>query len=218
MSFVKVSFGLFVSLLILGCVHSNGDTYLASKHPDINYEFLGVPLLFSGYGSSVPITSSLSLTAAHVAILGYDEVIAYHPHCDIAIIETNNAGLDVQNTGLVYQGEPVFTYGVDASGNVLTSEGKYFLDLKFINLGKYAECPLSITDAPIQGGMSGGAAINNSGELVGIITAIANQKSTRLTSGEVLDIERMSIFVSTAYIKPWLESEIALYNESLDLP
>lgn len=208
---------LVVVFILAGCVHSNGATTKATIHPDVNYEFLGIPPLFAGYGTSVPISPDLSLTAAHVAAISHNKVIAYHPHCDIALIESDNRESNILELGRVNQGERVTTFGVDSGGDILTSEGFYHLDLRFVNYKKYALCPSSITDAAIQGGMSGGAAINDDGELVGILTAIANKNDTRLTSGEKLDIDRLSIFISTAYIEPWLEMEMSLYYQRDDI-
>ncbi|MCK6263192.1 serine protease [Vibrio sp. ZSDE26] len=202
---------IFSSLILAGCVHSNGATTAAIKHPDINYEFLGVPILFQGYGTSVPISNELSLTAAHVASLSYNKVIAYHPQCDIALIQSDNTLDSLSPRGLVFPGESVKAFGMDATGDVITSDGIYHLDLNFVNDKNYAECPASITDAAIQGGMSGGGAYNEKGELVGILTGIADKRDTRLLSGEPLDIERLSIFVPTQFLEPWLNEHMTRY-------
>ncbi|MGF1721670.1 serine protease [Vibrio kyushuensis] len=205
---------ILASIALSGCVHSNGVTQSAMKHPDINYEFLGVPILFQGYGTSVPITNELSLTAAHVALLSYNKVIAYHPHCDIALIQSDNTLDNLSPLGSVYPGELVKAFGMNATGDVITSSGIYHLDLNFVNDKNYAECPSSITDAAIQGGMSGGGAYNEKDELVGILTGIADKRDTRLLNGEPLDIERLSIFIPTHYLQPWIEENMANYYRS----
>ncbi|OIQ25359.1 serine protease [uncultured Vibrio sp.] len=200
------------SLVVLsGCVHSNGTTQLAENHPDIDYQFLGVPLLFQGHGTSVPITQELSLTAAHVASLSYSTVVAYHPHCDIALIQSDNRSDTIASLGTVYPGQKISAFGMDATGDVITSEGVYHLDLNFVNDKDYANCPSSITDAAIQGGMSGGGAYNENNELVGILTGIADKRDTRLLSGEPLEIERLSIFIPTLYLEPWLKENMVNY-------
>ena len=102
---------------------------------------------------------------------------------------------------------------MDIFGDVLTSQGKYHLDLNFINDSDYTTCPASIMDAPIQAGMSGGGVYNNKNELVGIITAMADKEDTHLLSGEPLDIERLSIFVSMLYLQPWITTTIQNYYQ-----
>lgn len=211
MHIIRTIFFVISSFVLVGCVHSNGATKSAMKHPDINYEFLGVPILFQGYGTSVPITNELSLTAAHVAALSYNKVIAYHPHCDIALIQSDNTLDTLSPLGMVHSGELVKAFGMDATGDVITSSGIYHLDLNFVNDKKYAKCPSSITDAAIQGGMSGGGAYNDKDELVGILTGIADKRDTRLVSGEPLDIERLSIFIPTHYLEPWIKESMASY-------
>ncbi|WP_434356208.1 serine protease [Parasalinivibrio latis] len=192
------------TLLISACTMSNGKTYVAENPPSIDFEFMGVPLLYMGMGSSVPITENLSLTAAHVAKSNYAKVVSYHPECDIALIESDNAGKKLPNLGLIYPGQKVSMYGMDGNDQVLVGTGIYHLDLNFVDNKYFEVCPGSVADAPIRQGMSGGGAYNDKGELVGIIAAMAGS-DTRLLNGEPLELERLSIFVSINYVRPWLE-------------
>ncbi len=156
----KIILTLSAIFLLNGCASSNGKTLQADNHPTVDYEFIGVPVLFFGNGTSVPLSKDLSITAAHVAKLGYDKVVAYHPACDIAIITTDNTPLEIPFAGEVFSGEKVTTFGMDIFGDVLTSQGIYHRDLNFINDRDYTSCPASIMDAPIQAGMSGGGVYN----------------------------------------------------------
>lgn len=203
---------LVLTFILVGCAGSNGRTMKAQNPPAINYEFTGIPLLYFGYGSSVPLTPNLSLTAAHVAKMNYAKVVAYHPTCDVALIESDNQHVVLPELGLVYQGEKIEAFGVSGSGDVVMGKGTYHLDLNFVNSRYFSQCPASITDAPIRSGMSGGGAFNAQGELVGILAAIANKADTRLVNGEELDIERLSIFVSINFIQPWLKTQVNTYH------
>ncbi len=192
------------TLLLSACAMSNGKTYVAENPPSIDFEFMGIPLLYMGMGSSVPITENLSLTAAHVAKSNYDKVVSYHPECDIALIESDNSGKALPNLGLVYPGQKVRMYGMDGNNQILVGTGVYHMDLNFVNNKYFKQCPGSVADAPIRQGMSGGGAYNENGELVGIIAAMAG-KDTKLLNGEPLELERLSVFVSINYVRPWLE-------------
>lgn len=96
-------------------------------------------------------------------------MIAYHPTCDIALVESDNRGQNFPKMGLVYQDQPVTTYGVSASGDVISGYGHYRMDLNFVNYRYFKECPASIMDAPIQAGMSGGGTFNSRGDLVALL-------------------------------------------------
>lgn len=198
--------------LISGCAGSNGQLASTQSSPTtIHYEFTGIPPLYFGYGSSVPLTKELSLTAAHVAKLNFANVVAYHPTCDLAIIESDNSQAVLPTLGFVRQGESVFTYGMDGFGEMLTGKGTYHLDLTFANRQYLEDCPGSVMDAPIRGGMSGGATYNAQGELVGVITAMASKWDTRLANGKELPYDRLSLFVSMNYVQDWLNSEVQNY-------
>ena len=199
---------------LLGCASSNGQVEKVDYHPPIHYEFTGIPFFYFGYGSSVPLTPTLSLTAAHVAKINYASVVAYHPTCDVALIRSDNRSVNLPELGLIYQGEEVKAFGVNARGEVVMGKGIYHRDLNFINSRYFSQCPASITDAPTRSGMSGGGAFNEHGELVGILAAIANKENTRLLNGQRLDIERLSIFVSIHFIQPWLEETVNTYLQA----
>ncbi|MGF1708390.1 trypsin-like serine protease [Enterovibrio baiacu] len=160
----------------------------------------------------MPLTKDLSLTAKHIAKLDYSQVVAYHPDCDIAIIQQNNAGKRVAPLGTVKSQGKIKTAGMGLTGDVLLGEGKYYLDVNFIDSDLFSRCPASITDAPVQSGMSGGGVYNENAELVGIISGISSSKF-RLLDGRKLGNERTSVFVSTLYVKEWLIREVDNYNE-----
>lgn len=208
---VRPSLSLFILFVASGCVGSNGHLEPVKEHPTLDYEMTGIPLVFFGFGTSTPLTPQLSLTAAHVAKLSYDKVVAYHPYCDIAIVESNNDALEYPELGLIYRSQAVQTFGMSPTGDVLSGSGVYHRDLMLQDTSYFKKCPASITDAPVQDGMSGGGVYSSRGALVGIISARADPGNIRLINGEEHGIERISIFVPLNYVRDWLEEEVGSY-------
>ncbi|MBF9002754.1 MULTISPECIES: S1 family peptidase [Vibrio] len=208
---IRVILTCILANVLGGCVLSNGPTSIAKldQAPTIHYEFMGVPLLLQGFGSSVPITDELSLTAAHVARGNWATVVAYHPQCDIALIKSDNHLQHPVKFGLIYVNEPVKTYGSDVLGRTITGKGFYRIDLTFTGSRYFSHCNASVMDAPIRKGMSGGGAFNDKGELVGIIAAMADPRDTHLVSGDALPYKRLSIFLSLNFVRNWLDSEVS---------
>ncbi|OOF21168.1 S1 family peptidase [Salinivibrio sp. IB872] len=208
-----MAFGILsLSIWMAGCTVSNGDHRVVTTHPPIDMVKPSSLLERGKFGTSVPITPTLSLTAAHVADFSRDKVIAVHPRCDVALIEADNRDLALPPLGLVYQGDAIEVYGKSSAGNVLNASGHYYMDLMISGFKEVENCPSSITDAPVRGGMSGGGAFNSNGELVGILVGFAHPEKTTLDNGERLDLARMTIFVSINYIHAWLETKAARYG------
>lgn len=199
-----------------GCAYSiNGKLDIAEERKSLDYLAIGIPYLLGGHGTGVPVSEHLSLTARHVATFSFDDVIAYHPDCDIALVARDNTDVEIPARGSIYTGETITNVGWGVTFRQVTSQGKYHRDLK-LDDGSYLKqsCVSSISDAALQSGMSGGPAYNDKGELVGINVAVADE--VRLDSGEVLPYDRFSLFVPTRFIDDWLEKEIEKYEASLD--
>ncbi len=207
--------GLILAMSLTGCFLVNGElTAVPEKNkPSIKYLPIGIPFLLGGHGSSVPLTENLSLTAKHIATYTYNSVVAYHPDCDIAIIEQDNSKEDLVALGNIYPEKAVSTYGRGLTGNLLEGVGKYYLDVNFIDSDLFENCPASVMDAPIQSGMSGGGVFNDSGELVGIISGMSGAKF-KLLNGQELNLERVSVFVSTNFVKDWIKEQVTAYYPS----
>lgn len=213
---VRPSLTLIILLVTSGCVGSNGHLESVKEHPALDYEMTGIPLVVFGFGTSTPLTPQLSLTVAHVAKINYDKVVAYHPYCDIAIVESNNDALEYPELGVIYPRQAVQTFGMSPTGDVLSGSGVYHRDLMLVDTSYFQKCPASITDAPVQDGMSGGGVYSSRGTLVGIISARADPDNIRLMNGEEHGIERISIFVALNYVRDWLEEEVSnYYNNEL---
>ncbi|WP_281544108.1 trypsin-like peptidase domain-containing protein [Grimontia sp. SpTr1] len=217
-AFSKVMGSVFLLCSLQGCILINGPLDYAdtSNEHDVNYLAIGIPFVLGGHGTSVPLTPEISLTAKHVAKLDYSEVIAYHPDCDVALIKEDNTDKRLASLGTVQTDGGITTVGMGLTGKVLLGKGKYYRDVNFVDSTLFARCPASITDAPIQSGMSGGGAFNENGELVGIISGMSSS-GFRMLDGSTLGNERTSVFVSTLYVRGWLiESIETYYGDSID--
>lgn len=195
---------ILASLLIAGC--SNG--VLNEYHGEqitIDSQVMGIPFLFGGTGSSVPITENLSITAKHIASYDFSSVVAHHPSCDISIIKSDNKGKSIHPIGTVSPNSELKTFGRDLWNPLKTlyGEGKYLQDLFLIdNQWNSTDCTLSVIDAPIQVGMSGGGVYNNREELVGVIVAMGGLDFKLVETDQKLG--RVSLMVSTLFIKDWI--------------
>ncbi|PKF49220.1 serine protease [Enterovibrio nigricans] len=204
--------------LFQGCILVNGPLEVVEETnvPAVKYLPVGIPLLLGGHGTSVPITSELSLTAKHVAKADFSTVISYHPDCDIALIKQDNTNITFPALAKVSEQDDLITVGKNLSGQVLKGEGIYYLDVQFVDSQLFATCLASITDAPIQSGMSGGGVFNKEGDLVGIISGMSGS-SFRLLDGRELGNERTSVFVSMQNVEAWLTEAIeAHYGKQID--
>lgn len=152
---MKLKFtGIILSLGLMGCSNGalrnyNGDSVT------IDTQLIGTPWLLGGYGSSIPLTEDLSLTAKHVASYDYSNTIAYHPTCDVAIIERENQGKNIPSFGLIEENQAVKTFGRSIINPCKTIYGKGVLHLTESQWND-DECLVGLIDAPIQIGMSGG--------------------------------------------------------------
>ena len=209
----KIFFSGTISCLLLlqGCLNvHNGDLHVDENPPDINYLPILIPFIFGGNGSGIPITDSISLTAAHIAKYDYSNVIAYHPTCDVALIEENNQNRNKMSLGMIHSGEALTNHGYDMSGKIVKGEGIYVMD---VIIATYPECNYSLNTAPQMSGMSGGPVINSSGELVGVIHGIGYEPPILLEKDEAVHLERYSYFVSINFIRDRLETELEAIGE-----
>lgn len=201
---------LFSLGLLQGCMHvGNGVLEIDDTPPDLNYLPVLVPFLLGGHGSAIPITDTMSLTSAHVARYDYSNVIAYHPVCDVALIEANNKNKNKLKMGMIYSGESLTNYGYEFTGKVVKGEGIYIMD---VIIQEYPECNYSLNTAPQKSGMSGGPVINSTGELVGVIHGIGFDPPVLLETNEQVNLERYSYFVSIKFIRDWVDSHIKDMN------
>jgi S1-C subfamily serine protease len=126
-----------------------------------------------GAGSFIPISDTDYMTAAHVVApvngCPYDEVIHRDPAEDVAVVRMERK-----------HGYPVLKLSCDGiapntyydfihsrgRGRAMTGERRYRLDIS---------SSLVLLNRPLPQGASGGAVLNNRGEVVGVIVASSQQ-------------------------------------------
>lgn len=208
-----------ITLMLTGC--ANGpleslDTVKTNEPsvilPKTKMVFVGNVILTMGYGTTVPLTPTLSITASHVAKAAWKGVVAYNETCDIAIIRQDNSDVkEFPELGKVYTNETTYTVGKTINGKDLVGKGAYRMDAYFpTTSNKWLEkCgSVSITDAAVQEGMSGGAVVNARGELVGIISAMVSNFTVTAT-GEKMPTA--SAFISINYVRKWIDETLTQY-------
>ncbi|MNB81875.1 hypothetical protein D3C75_286720 [compost metagenome] len=168
-------FALTAPVLLLGCVVMSGTSstdFTATKQVDLVYIGLPAPLSwFVGgiQGSAFPVTDTLSLTAAHVAVPLLKSIRAQHPLCDVAVIARNNAGKPLHKLAFARRGRNVILFGYSAI-NSLPKSSSGMIDGFLKRDGCYYGV---ITGAGAVSGMSGGPVIDSlTGETVGVITNV----------------------------------------------
>ncbi|ELP5899931.1 serine protease [Vibrio vulnificus] len=195
---------ILASLLISGCSNGVLNEYHGNQIT-IDSQVMGIPFLLGGTGSSVPITEELSITAKHIASYDFSSVVAHHPSCDISIIKSDNRGKPIHPLGMAFPNSKLKTFGRDLWNPLKTiyGEGEFLQDVFLVdNKWNSKDCILSIIDAPVQVGMSGGGVYNNKDELVGVVVAMGGWDFKLLGTDQQPD--RVSLMVSTLFIRDWI--------------
>lgn len=154
-----------VALLLCGCSfgHSEWDSK-AKEYANMN--FIGVPsILGLGVtGSSTPVTENLSVTNKHVAYPLMKQISKKSVSCDAAIISQDNKGEVLRPWANMKQGDYITIYGYSAMTLMpVSSKGKV------VRFSYDGGCFSALTTAGAVSGMSGGAVVNDKGQLVGIL-------------------------------------------------
>ena len=199
----KTNHSLFIAALLLqGCSPiQNGSLQTAISHPDLNYLPIGIPFLLGGHGTGIPLTKNISITNDHVALVDYSKVIARHPYCDIALIAADNSDKEILPLGTVNSGGTITNYGYGFLGNVIQDTGLYHLDAR---MEGFEKCVSSLNDAAVKKGMSGGAVVNDKGELVGVLQSIGRDAPRMHETNTPYVLDRYTYFVPIFFIKDWL--------------
>lgn len=203
---------LICLVFVAGCSNGSLEDY-EGRQAQVDLELVGVPILFGGLGSSVPITKNLSLTAKHIAMFNYSNVVAHHPDCDISLIESQNNGDTFPDFSEIFSGQKVRTVGRSLYRPLvnISGDGEYLFDVFMVDsFWNSLNCTVSIIDAPVQSGMSGGGVYDKENSLVGIIVGKSTSDSMLTASGAPL--KNVSMMISILFIKPWLLENINKYG------
>lgn len=173
---------------------------------NVRKTFGGVTMEF---GSDVYIGNGYYLTAKHASMIYTTRTGDFIPNdkCDIAIYkatESRNGGIPMSR--LHELNETVYTVGAPALVGVSSSKGEYKGYTATWN-GKPADCINYTTNATVMSGVSGGAVVNEQGQLVGIVSSVMNGSIT-LPSGEV--IKRPTVFIGLDQVAPWIKQVTGL--------
>lgn len=153
-------------ILLSGCSvgHSEWDRR-AMDHTKV--AFVGLPTMFGlGFqGTTTPVTPEYSLTNKHVAYPTLRRIERTHPDCDLALIKQDNTGEKLPpRIRYAPVGRTVTLYGYSGRTMMPTS-GRGTVK----GVGMLKGCLIGWTDAGSVQGMSGGAVMDDTGALVGII-------------------------------------------------
>lgn len=161
------------ALALTGCSH--GTYSVDTKATDYtNLNFVGTPsaLLLGVTGTSTPISTSQSITAKHVSnIMPQMSVAKESGKCDVSVVSQSNSASDVHKLNVAKVGEHITIYGYSGiTGLPVSSQG---------HITAYApksDCGYMLTTAGGVQGMSGGAVVNDQGEVVGILLGLDKYK------------------------------------------
>ncbi|MBC5851160.1 S1 family peptidase [Vibrio metschnikovii] len=198
---VMITMPLISSLMLTGCA-GNGLVTPTTEMDNVDFKFIGIPVLLGMHGSAVRIDENWLLTARHNSIFLLFDELYKHPSCDIALIK-DNGKLDKEiNFNLIKDDESVTHKGY-AGFLAMPSNGKG----KFLQYLTFDKCTFGLTDAPIWSGMSGGAVYNSNNELVGINQSIIFDVELKEGSMPLKEAKRRSAFtpVCTEEVGQWIE-------------
>lgn len=193
----RLTLGIMIATSLTSCIATNGEVSHTANHEANNMVVIGVPMLFGGFGSSVPVNTQYHVTAKHVARLSWDLDVIHHPYCDLSLVRTNSHVNEVPNWGLIYTDQAVTHQGHSLLGTSIKGDGKYIQDVLDTN----SKCLYSLSDAPAMSGMSGGPVFNDKGEIVGITVAIMHNPED---ISNLRHAERYTQFVPATLIFDWL--------------
>lgn len=157
---------VLAALLLAGC--SVGQSEWDRRAMDhTNVAFVGIPTMLGiGFtGTTTPITRGYSFTNKHVAYPTLRRIERTHKACDLALIKQDNTGEQMPpRIGYVPIGKAVTLYGYSGR-TMLPVSGRGTVK----GVAMRGGCLVGWTDAGSVQGMSGGAVMDDSGALVGII-------------------------------------------------
>ncbi len=222
----RVLLTTILALSLTQCIASNGSVEHTRSHQANNMVVIGVPMLFGGFGSSVPINEQYQITAKHVAQLSWDLDVIHHPYCDLSLVRSRTPADAIPQWGLIYPDQAVSHQGHSLLGTTIKGEGKYLQDVLDTN----SKCLYSLSDAPSMSGMSGGPVFNAQGQIVGITVAIldnpedienlrAAERYTQFVPATLIFDWLTQLGVNTAYASPDLANiQVAPYIEHINTP
>lgn len=204
---MKTALAIIASIALSGCAANGVMTTINPSTPqsavdNVRKTFGGVTMEF---GSDVYIGNGYYLTAKHTSMIYTTRTGDFIPNdkCDIAIYkatESRDGGIPMAR--LHELNETVYTIGAPALVGVSSSKGEYKGYYTTIN-GKDAGCFQYITDATAMSGVSGGAVVNEQGQLVGIVSSVM---SGSVTFANNTQVKNPTVFIGLDQVAPWIKT------------
>ncbi|MCU5774618.1 serine protease [Erwiniaceae bacterium BAC15a-03b] len=193
-----------------GCSVGN---YQYSKEAEkrVDMTVTGIPTVMGigTLGTTIPLTSQYSLTAAHVAKFSMYKVKAYHPECDLAVVYHKNDEASLPpsfRNGRM--GDKVNLYGYSfISAMPVASSGTNLINTGLKNKWNKLSCVVVAANAGVVQGMSGGAVYNASDDSIGgVIVGYTSEVNDNKT-GKTL-FKDVALYVPYARFKDWLDTAL----------
>ncbi|MFC0141703.1 serine protease [Erwinia mallotivora] len=198
-----------LSLILVGCSVGHYE-YSREAEKRVDMTVTGIPTVLGigTLGTTIPLTSEYSLTAAHVAKYSLYRVKARHPLCDLAVVYHPNPNIQPPYFRNGHIGDKINMYGYSfISAMPVASTGTSLINTGLQNDWNKLGCVVVASDAGVVKGMSGGAVYNASDDSIAGVIVGYSDRINDLKTGKAL-YKNVSLYVPYASFKQWLDTAI----------
>ncbi|WP_428946232.1 serine protease [Pantoea sp. FN060301] len=198
-----------LALLLCGCSVGKYE-YSREAEKRVDMTVTGIPTILGlgTLGTTIPLTSKYSLTAAHVAKFSLYRVKSYHPECDLAVVYHKNGNVTPPRFRNGHIGDKINLYGYSfISALPVASSGTNLVNTGLKNSWNKLSCVVVATNAGVVKGMSGGAVYNASDNSVGGVIVGYSDKINDLKTGKLL-YQHVGLYIPYSRFKAWLDDAI----------
>ncbi|AXF76791.1 serine protease [Erwinia tracheiphila] len=197
------------SLMLMGCSIGHYE-YSKEAEKRVDMTVTGIPTILGAgtLGTTIPLTSEYSLTAAHVAKFSLYRVKSRHPLCDLAVIYHHNPNITVPHFRNGRIGDKINMYGYSfISAMPVASSGTNLVNTGLKNDWNKLGCVVVASDAGVVQGMSGGAVYNASDDAIAGVIVGYSSRINDMKTGKTL-YKDTSLYIPYASFREWLDSAI----------
>lgn len=198
-----------LTLLVSGCSVGKYE-YSSEAEKRVDMTVTGIPTVLGvgTLGTTIPLTSQYSLTAAHVAKYSLYRVKSWHPECDLAVVYHKNGNIPAPQFRNGHMGDKINLYGYSfISAMPVASSGTNLVNTGLNNSYNKLSCVVVASDAGVVKGMSGGAVYNASDDSIGGVIVGYSSHINDIKTGKTL-YNNVSLYVPYARFKDWLNKTI----------